>query len=165
MREGAFTEAVMDICQKDSRYDPEAYFFVREALDLTVGTLDKPRKQGRRHVRGDELLDGLRRYALQAYGPMAIRVLNSWGVEKTEDFGEIVFNMVDAGVLGSTAEDKKEDFAGGFDFHKAFEAPYIPRHPHPCARRGHGVGGDSVRQGNLRARRTDAAEDARHLKG
>jgi len=121
-----FDEAVRTICGRDPRYDRQAYFFVREALDFTVKMLKKPESGQARHVTGQELLEGIRRYALQEFGPMAITVLRGWGIRRTEDIGEIVFNLVDAGRLGKTKDDSREDFAGGYDFEEAFVRPFLP---------------------------------------
>jgi uncharacterized repeat protein (TIGR04138 family) len=121
-----FTEAVDAIVQADGRYDREAYYFVREGLDFTMKMLKKDARGTGRHVSGQELLDGLRRYALDQFGPMVKMVLSYWGVKRCEDFGEIVFRMVDKGVLGKTEQDSREDFKGGYDFDEAFVKPYQP---------------------------------------
>lgn len=126
MYEGHFFEVVEEICGKDSRYDPEAYAFLRNALDFTNKLLNKPTEGAGRHVTGQELLHGIKNFAIQEFGPMALTVLNTWGIRKTEDFGEIVFNLVETGKLGRTEQDKKEDFAGGYDFYEAFAKPFIP---------------------------------------
>ena len=60
---------------------------------------------------------------------MARTVLNRWGLRRTEDFGEIVFQLVDKGILGKTEEDKLQDFAGGYDFDEAFWKPFQPKAP------------------------------------
>jgi len=73
-----------------------------------------------RHVSGNELLDGIRRLALDRFGPMAKTVFEQWGIVTTEDFGAIVFQLVDEGLLGKTEQDKMSDFARGYDFHEAF---------------------------------------------
>ena len=122
----SFIEAVMRILEHDRRYAPEAYQFVCEGLNYTVRLLNKPHTGPERHVSGRELLEGLRQYALENYGPVARRVLSSWGINRTEDFGEIVFNLVEQGVLGTSPEDSKADFAGGYDFDEAFKAPFRP---------------------------------------
>lgn len=109
------------ILKTDPRYTEEAYAFLRAGLEFTVRKLDKPR-----HVSGQELLEGLRVFAIVQFGPMAKTVLNGWGITSTEDFGEMVFNLVDAGLLGKTDEDRREDFAGGFDFDEAFREPFRP---------------------------------------
>ena len=109
------------ILEKDDRYTAGAYVFVREGLDHTVKKMKKPR-----HVSGGELLDGMREYALEQYGPVAKRVLSEWGIKECVDFGNIVFNLVDAGLLGKTEEDSIEDFMGGYDFHEAFIKPFQP---------------------------------------
>jgi len=127
MQEGSFSEVIEKIREKDPRFEVEAYFFVREALDYTSRVLEKPTEGTQRHISGEELLEGIRAYAIQEYGPMAFRVLKSWGINQSGDFGGIVFNLVDGGVLGKTDEDKKEDFAGGYDFQDAFVKPFQPK--------------------------------------
>ncbi|NIY14277.1 MAG: hypothetical protein GWM98_05010, partial [Nitrospinaceae bacterium] len=80
----------------------------------TLKMLDKPSKSGReRHLSGQELLEGIRNFALQEFGPMSLRVLNTWGVNNTADFGEIVFNLVECGKLRKTEEDSRQDFLDG----------------------------------------------------
>lgn len=119
------TDLLEPILASDERYTAQAYVFVREGLDHTVRKLKKPR-----HVSGMELLDGMREYALQEYGPVTKRVLSEWGINECVDFGHIVFNLVDAGLLGKTEEDSIEDFMGGYDFHEAFIKPFQPENPH-----------------------------------
>lgn len=129
MNEAAFIEDLKKICARDPRYPVDAYLFIREALDYTTKALKKPRRGPARHISGTELLGGIRSYALEEYGPLARTVLQSWGIERTDDFGNLVFNLVEAGKLGKTDEDKKEDFAGGFDFDEAFTQPFLPKRP------------------------------------
>jgi uncharacterized repeat protein (TIGR04138 family) len=107
------------VIAQDPRYKPEAYVFVHDALGHTWARLDQ-----RRHITGRELLDGIRDLALKRYGPMARAVLNSWGVKTTDDFGAIVFNLVDAGLLSKTDEDHIEDFHHVYDFDDAFVRSY-----------------------------------------
>lgn len=121
-----FAEAVNEIVRVDGRYDCDAYYFIREGLDFTIKMFKKDSRGMGRHVSGQELLDGLRRYALDQFGPMAKTVLIYWGVKQCEDFGEIVFRMVDKGILGKTEQDTLEDFKGGYDFDEAFVKPYQP---------------------------------------
>lgn len=115
------------ILQRDSRYTIEAYLFVRDALDHTVKQLETPR-----HVSGQELLGGIRDYAIIEFGPVAKRVLSEWGIYECIDFGYIVFNLVDEGLLGKTEEDSINDFATGYDFTEAFEHPFRPKQPIAC---------------------------------
>ncbi|MDD4871680.1 MAG: hypothetical protein PHR77_14070 [Kiritimatiellae bacterium] len=126
MPEMDFKAAVREICIKDSRYPIEAYIFVREALDFTTKMLNKPAENKKKHVTGSELLDGIREYAIQEFGPMTSTVFKTWGISRTEDFGEIVFNLVDSGLLGKTDTDKKEDFANCYDFFNTFIKPFMP---------------------------------------
>lgn len=97
------------------RYRPQAYLFVLAALHVTVGRLPEPR-----HITGRELLEGIRLYGLDQFGPLTAQVLAHWGVHTTEDFGEIVFHLVEAKLLGKTEEDSLEDFKGVYDFAAAF---------------------------------------------
>jgi uncharacterized repeat protein (TIGR04138 family) len=105
------------ILKRDIRYTEQAYFFVREALDHSVRKLDEPR-----HISGQELLDGIREYALDEFGPVTQRVLS----------GHIVFNLVNEGLLGKTDEDSIEDFSDGYDFTEAFAHPFRPKKPLAC---------------------------------
>jgi uncharacterized repeat protein (TIGR04138 family) len=124
-----FEQTLEKILHRDKRYRREAYVFVREALDFTQRIVAESNKDKVRHVSGQELLDGIRQFALQQYGPMAMLVLSEWGVAACEDFGEIVFNMVESGLLAKTEKDSREDFRGGYDFHQALRQPFVPSPP------------------------------------
>lgn len=110
-----FQQVVEDIYNKDSRYKPDAYEFIMQALHFTQGRL---KKQG--HISGKELLEGVRELAIEQYGPMAKTVLAHWGVNNTEDFGNIVFNLVHEKALSKTDTDSIDDFRGIYDFGAAF---------------------------------------------
>ncbi len=124
MKKISYTEALAQIVRDDPRYDEQAYLFIREALDYTIQKLEKPTEGPGRHVSGAELLNGIRDYAIQEFGPMAMRVLAHWGIHSCEDFGEMVFNLVDKGILGKTENDTRQDFEGGYDFQEAFRSPF-----------------------------------------
>ena len=47
-------------------------------------------------------------------------MLAHWGVTRTEDFGRIVFTLVEVGLLVTQPGDREDDFAGVFDFAEAF---------------------------------------------
>ncbi len=126
MQKVNFEDAVEQIAAKDRRYHPEAYLFLRDALDFTQRLVAKESKGQVRHVSPQELLRGLREYALQQFGPMALTVFDEWGVRSGEDFGEIVFNLVESGVLARTEKDTRADFAGVYDFEEAFRKPFLP---------------------------------------
>jgi uncharacterized repeat protein (TIGR04138 family) len=121
-----FDETLEKILQLDLRYHREAYLFVREALDHTHKMIAKGRKENIRHVTGQELLAGIREFALQQFGPMTMMVFSEWGVHSCEDFGEIVFNMVEHRLLKKTEQDSRADFKGGYDFTEAFRQPFLP---------------------------------------
>jgi uncharacterized repeat protein (TIGR04138 family) len=127
MHEVSFEETLVKIQAKDPRYHREAYLFVREALDHTQKTIGKDPRGKIRHVTGQELLEGIREFALQQFGPMAKTVLDDWGIHCGEDFGEIVFNMIEVGWLAKTSKDSRADFANGYDFDEAFRKPFLPK--------------------------------------
>lgn len=108
--------ALLTILDKDKRYDPEAYSFIMASLDYTMKKL---KRKG--HVTGQELSEGAKDYCLDQFGPLARLVLEKWGIKSTNDFGEIVFNLINSGLLGKTEEDRKEDFHNRYDFKEAFD--------------------------------------------
>lgn len=108
-----------DIIARDPRFKPEAYAFIHDAISHTWSRLSE-----RRHVTGQELCEGCRELALSMYGPMAKAVLNSWGVRSTDDFGSLVYNMIDAGLMSKTDEDSIQDFHAVYDFDDALVTSY-----------------------------------------
>lgn len=127
MQEHEFAEVIELIRKEDPRFGKGAYFFIRQALDYTIRRREeKKMKAESRHVGGPELLDGIREFALEQYGPMARTLFSEWNVGECRHFGEIVFQLVDYGVLGKTDDDKLEDFCDGYDFDEAFAEPFRP---------------------------------------
>lgn len=112
---GTYLHKIEAILAKNTAYKFEAYTFVLAALHDTVSRLKKPR-----HISGRELAEGIRRYALQQFGPMAKTVLNYWGIHETLDFGKIVFALIDVKLLSKQPEDKLEDFNKVYAFDDAF---------------------------------------------
>ncbi|MEO0102845.1 MAG: Minf_1886 family protein [candidate division WOR-3 bacterium] len=108
-----------EIRRKDKRYKLDAYLFVFEALEYTQKIFKRSW-----HVTGRELLEGIKELAKIKYGRMAKAVLEDWGVKTTDDFGEIVFNLVEAKLLAKTEDDKKEDFHNLYSFDKVFVEDY-----------------------------------------
>jgi uncharacterized repeat protein (TIGR04138 family) len=129
MQKIGFAEALDSIVTSDLRYQRDAYIFLRDALDYTTKQQKKLRGTTVRHVAGPELLEGVRQYALKEFGPMVITVFESWGIRRCEDIGHMVFNLIDAGVFGKTAEDSMDDFKSVYDFQEAFVKPFAPSKP------------------------------------
>ena len=131
MDHSKFEAAIDAVLAKATQYDRAAYHFLREALDFTLNERKKDSGQTG-HVSGQQLLDGLRRYALKQYGPMVPSVLEYWGISRTEDFGNMVFALVDVGIFGKTEHDSINDFKDIYTFEEAFVAPFRPaqlQHP------------------------------------
>jgi len=121
-------EMLEKILERDRRYAREAYAFVHEALQFTVQRIGR-----KGHVTGRELCEGLCDFALAQFGRLARTVLDHWGVRRSEDVGEIVFNMVEVGLLKKREEDTRDDFAGAVNFaealDRAFELHLKPEEP------------------------------------
>jgi len=116
---------IQDLVRRDRRYQAEAYLFVFEALDH-VSQRSWRRALDARHVSVQQLLDGIRALAMQEFGPLARCVFESWGVYRTEDFGEIVFNLIHNNLLNQSEDDDKKGFQDGFSFRETFEQAYRP---------------------------------------
>ncbi len=120
MTELAFRDGVMDrIRMREQRFDERAYLFVLTALEHFQTRLSE-----RRHISGRELALACRDLALERYGVMARLVLEHWGVRSTADIGDIVFTLVDLGLLISLPTDTRDEFVGVFEFEEAFERDY-----------------------------------------
>lgn len=107
-----------DLVARDPRYPKAAYLFVQEGLIKTLKMFWEPGKPG--HMTGPQLLEGLRELAIESFGRRAKATLNAWGIFKCEDFGEIVFNLIEAGLMTKQDTDTKTHFQGGYDFNTAF---------------------------------------------
>jgi uncharacterized repeat protein (TIGR04138 family) len=116
----AFREGVMDqIRLREPRFDEQAYLFVLAALEYCQARLTS-----RRHITGAELAHACRELALQRYGVSARLVLEHWGMRATRDIGDIVFTLVDLGLLISQPQDSRDDFTDVYAFDRAFERDY-----------------------------------------
>ena len=125
LSELAFRDGIMDqIRLREPRFHERAFLFVLSALEFSQTRLPE-----RRHISGAELARACRDLALDRYGVMARLVLDFWGIRQTEDIGDIVFALVDLGLLISQSHDTRDDFAGVYDFDTAFERDY----PWNCA--------------------------------
>lgn len=125
-------EIDLDTIADNTKYPLEAFLYVHRGLDFTARRLhgDRPvdsdprgATPDERHISGQQLCLGLRDYALEQYGLLARSVLRHWHIHKSEDFGHIVFAMVDAGLMRKTEDDTIEDFKNVYDFADAF----VPR--------------------------------------
>src|SRR5204862_464642 len=86
--------ALAEIRKRDGKYNERAYVFVLAALEFA-----QTRLPARRHLSGVELAWSCRDLALEQFGMLAAAVLAHWGVHGTQDFGQIVFMLIDVGLL------------------------------------------------------------------
>lgn len=115
----ALEDVLQRIGARDGRFHERAYLFVLAALEYAQGRLP-----ARRHLSGAELAWACRDFALEQFGLLAATVLGYWGVRRTEDFGSMVFALIDAGMLARQPTDKIEDFNEVYEFGEAFRAGY-----------------------------------------
>ncbi len=106
-------------------YPWQAFQFVHDGLAHTARLVhgDTPRRSAEetRHITGQQLCLGLRDFALRQYGLLARSVLRRWNVNATDDFGRIVYAMIDAGMMRKSEDDQPEHFHAVFEFDEAFE--------------------------------------------
>lgn len=112
--------AIINVAAADGRYDEDAYDFVLSSVEATLEMIGE-----KRHVSGAELLEGVRMLATAQFGPMAKEVLNHWGVYTTRDIGNIVFGLIEAGLLEGSEDDSPVDFDAVYDFRTVFEEDYF----------------------------------------
>ena len=113
-------DSVMDrLRQRYPAYHETAYLFILSGLHYTIEHLAEPR-----HISGRELAEGCRDLALERYGLMARTVLGFWGIRSTRDLGEIVFALVECGVLVRQDDDTIDEFEDVYDFQEVFERRY-----------------------------------------
>ncbi|MDR2438890.1 MAG: hypothetical protein LBE12_05930 [Planctomycetaceae bacterium] len=145
------TTPFIELLKRDLRYKAESYAFVYEALsyaqdisELNKKEQHKPVSQEKEnpvnvkssgqnktagtdcsnHVTGQDLCKAARDYAIIQYGFLAKTVLNSLGIRKTDDIGNIVYNLISIGQMRKTPQDNREDFSNVFDFETAFDETY-----------------------------------------
>ncbi len=126
-----FEQSVVSILKRDKRFDPQAYFFLKDALDYTLKRIADANDGQARHVSGPELLAGFRDFALEQFGPMASTLMKEWSIRKCQDVGDMVFNLIEEQVFGKQESDKKEDFSEVFDFEASLVTPFLPARPLP----------------------------------
>jgi len=121
-----FEQSVVSILKRDRRFDPQAYFFLKDALDYTLKRIAESNNGQPRHVSGPELLSGYRDFALEQFGPMASTLMKEWSIRKCQDVGDMVFHLIEEQVFGKQESDKKEDFSEVFDFEASLVTPFLP---------------------------------------
>ena len=129
MQQLNFDDILTRMVEQNPRYHRDAYLFLREALDFTqkvIGKAQKNRGRDGSHITGQEMLEEIREYAQGIYGPMTVTVFEAWGVTSCEDFGQMVFLMIENNLLRKTDQDRPEDFKNGYSFEEAFRKPFLP---------------------------------------
>lgn len=121
---GTFEEIVDRFLIEDPRYPLKAYLFVRDGFEEITDEQEDDAESKNKQLSAKNLSIGLKNYALDKYGPMASFILREWGINATEDFGEIVYNLIDMGLFSQSKGDKKSDFLSLFDLQKELKRPF-----------------------------------------
>lgn len=116
-------DTIQRLVNSDGRYRRDAYAFTLDALNYTLRDLRQKGHSG--HIDGRQLCEGIREFAEQSFGYLTRTTFHQWGITKTADFGEIVFAMVNEGLLSRQDSDSKEDFEDAYDFDEVFETKLI----------------------------------------
>lgn len=123
----SFEEAVDAIVEKHPEYASDAYEFTRASLDNATEHFCQNRAN--KHLSAEELYMGACAYALDEYGPLAWEVLRFWGMESAGDLGQVVYNLIEAGVFGKQEGDSLEQFRHLPDMRHLLRSPYLPENP------------------------------------
>ena len=114
---------IEELVRRDPRYAPEAYEFVYDALSHAARRLGRAGVDDA-HVSVADFLDGARDLAVREFGLMAPAVFRAWGLRRTDDFGDIVFHLIAAGLMDPTAADDRAAFRDQFDLQAGLTADY-----------------------------------------
>ena len=115
-------EKIEGLAESDGRYNTDAYVFVYDALQYTVEKLGKTTlPKEKRHISGRDLVLGISEYSAEQFGPLTCSVFFHWGIKQTRDFGEIVFNLIEANLMSKTEDDQIDDFVDIYDFAEEFD--------------------------------------------
>ena len=119
-----FHKTIVRLASMHGAYSVNAYYFILDALRVTSKQLQKNDPSHSRHLSGSELAIGIKDYAINRFGCMSYTVMILWGLNKTADYGRIVYHLIDAGLLGKSGDDSIDDFKNIFDFDEVFLKPY-----------------------------------------
>jgi uncharacterized repeat protein (TIGR04138 family) len=121
---------LLELIKEDPRYMYEAYEFICDTVTFTQGQLGRKPRDGQQepaenhHVSGSELARGACDLAIREFGLMASTVFKMWGVNASDDIGEIVFNLIELELLSKSDRDNREDFHDLFDLHQTLTDGY-----------------------------------------
>ena len=116
-------QTIHEVLQRDARYPAPAYAFLCDALPHTVEMLARADEKDE-HVTGQQLLAGFRDFALKEFGPMALFTLHEWGIHRSEDVGNMVYNFIAVKYFGKNETDSLNDFSDGVSLDEALSKPF-----------------------------------------
>ncbi len=119
-------KSIEEIAKLDGRYSLRAFQFVHEGLGFSVKKYygSEAEDSGPHHITGKQLCLGLAEFAAEKWGRMAKVTLNQLGIKSTQDFGNIVYLMVEHKWMHARPEDTIEEFGDVYNFEEVFEKNY-----------------------------------------
>lgn len=99
-------QKLFEILDRHPSYPLAAYHAIHKGLSFA----SKNKRGSSRHVTGQELSLGMAGYLLAEFGPFAALVAEGWGIRSTSDFGRLVYNLIEAGLMQKQETDRIEDF-------------------------------------------------------
>ena len=128
------SSVIEELVARDDRYETDAYHFVRDALAFAADSLELSNQYRHEseihqsaeehHLTGQQLCEAIREFAMNQFGYMARIVLKNWGIDSTSAFGDIVYNMIGAGLMKKSAQDKRSHFDNVYEFEVAFDQQF-----------------------------------------
>lgn len=105
-------EVLKQLAKEDTRYPAESYKFLLHCLGVVQTRKEK------KQVSGQDLCFVFKEAGCHYFGFLARTVFDHWGIKRTEDIGNIVYNLIGAGIMKKQKSDKRSDFKNVFNFNE-----------------------------------------------
>lgn len=99
----------------DTKYAADAFLFVLYGIYSPVQSTHLVA-----HISTKQFCENLRDIAFQLYGDNAQQQLAEWAIHTTEDFGSIMYLLIENGFAFESEEDSLDQFSEVYDFDVAF---------------------------------------------
>lgn len=115
-----------EAAKRDDRYPVAAFCYVAKCLKRLLASSEG--KGGNHpHVSGKDICLALKQSFLDDFGTLARGILEQWNLKETNDFGNIIYDLIDVKLLTTSPQDSRSDFVDVYLFKDAF----TPKHDGP----------------------------------
>ncbi len=101
------------LARRYQNYRSEAFHFICRAVAFV--NREVMEKHTRAHINSCQLTRGAQQLAINEYGPLALDVLQHWGIKSSRDIGNLVFALTEEKILITSEQDKPDDFPADED--------------------------------------------------